>query len=82
MNTRYQQANKDLLKEAQKHPVGTEVSIVYGADMKPIKGYGYQVGTEHGEVKIDNPDQLYHGFHNHPSGNTLSPDDVMNFYKA
>ena len=76
-NSRYQQANKDLLKEAQKYPVGTEVSIVYGADMKPIKECGYRVGENNGEVKIDNPNQPYHGFHNHPSGNTLSPDDVF-----
>ena len=78
-NSRYQQANKDLLKEAQKYPVGTEVSIVYGADMKPIKDHGYRVGENNGEVPIDNPNQPYHGFYNHPSGNTLSPDDVMNF---
>lgn len=77
-NSRYQQANQDLLREAQKYPVGTEVSRVYGADMKPISGYGYRVGTEQGEVKIDNPNQPYHGFHNHPSGNTLSPEDCVN----
>ena len=81
MNTRYQQANKDLLKEAQKHPVGTEVSIVYGADMKPIKDHSYRVGEIDGEVKIDNPDQPYHAFHNHPSGNTFSPDDMLRFQK-
>lgn len=78
MNSRYQQANQDLLREAQKYPVGTEVSRVYGADMKPLSGCGYRVGTEQGEVKIDNPSQPYHGFHNHPSGNTLSPEDCVN----
>jgi HK97 family phage portal protein len=76
-NARYQQANKDLLKEAQKHPVGTEVSRVYDADMKPIEGCGYKVGEKLGQVKIDNPDVPYHAFHNHPSGETLSPDDIL-----
>lgn len=80
-NSRYQQANQDLLREAQKYPVGTELSRVYGADMKPISGYGYRVGTEQGEVKIDNPNQPYHGFHNHPSGNDLSPTDVIGMTK-
>ena len=77
-NARYQQANKNLLKEAQKHPVGTEVSRVYDANMNPIENHGYIIGKKAGEVKIDNPEQLYHAFHNHPSGNTLSPDDVLN----
>lgn len=80
-NSRYQQANQDLLREAQKYPVGTEVSRVYGADMKPISGYGYRVGTEQGEAKIDNPSQPYHAFHNHPSGNALSPTDVIGMTK-
>lgn len=76
-NARYQQANKDLLTEAKKHPVGTEVSRVYDADMKPIEGCGDRVGEKLGQVPIDNPDVLYHAFHNHPSGETFSPDDLI-----
>lgn len=78
-NERYRQANKDLLKEAQKHPVGTEVSRVYDADMKPIEGHGYKVGEKPGQVKIDDPGVPYHAFHNHPSGETFSPEDLMQF---
>ena len=85
-NARYQQANKDMLKEAQKYPVGTEVSRVYDADMNPIvvrddegkivREYGYTVGGM-GSVKIDDPGVPYHAFHNHPSGNTLSVEDMI-----
>ena len=75
-NKRYQQANKDLLKEAQKQPVGTEVSIIYDKNMNPIKDHGYVVG-EKGKVKIDSYDKPYHAFHNHPSGETFSPDDLI-----
>lgn len=85
-NERYQQANKDLLKEAQKQPAGTEVSIIYDENMKPIvvrdekgnvvKEYGYNVGKM-GKVKIENYDKPYHAFHNHPSGETFSPDDIL-----
>ena len=78
-NKRYQQANKDLLKEAQKHPVGTEVSIIYDENMKPIKDHGYVVGEKLGQVRIDDHDKPYHAFHNHPSGETFSPDDLIIF---
>lgn len=76
-NKRYQQANKDLLKEAMKHPAGTEVSIIYDENMKPIKGHCYIVGRI-GSVEIDDHDKPYHAFHNHPSGETFSPDDLLN----
>lgn len=78
-NERYCQANKDLLKEAQKHPVGTEVSRVYDENMNLIEGCGYKVGEKLGQVKIDNPDVLYHAFHNHPSGEGLGADDILLF---
>lgn len=85
-NARYQQANKDLLTEAKKYPAGTEVSRIYDENMNPIvirdkngnvvKEYGYTVG-EKGSVKIDDYAKPYHAFHNHPSGETLSPDDIL-----
>lgn len=87
-NARYQQANKDLLTEAKKYPAGTEVSRIYDENMNPIiirdkngnvvKEYGYTVG-EIGSVKIDDYEKPYHAFHNHPSGETLSPDDLLRF---
>lgn len=87
-DARYQQANKDLLTEAKKYPVGTEVSRIYDENMNPIvirdkngnvvKEYGYTVG-EIGSVKIDDYEKPYHAFHNHPSGETLSPDDLLRF---
>ena len=85
-NARYQQANKDLLTEAKKYPAGTEVSRIYDENMNPIvirdkngnvvKEYGYTVG-EIGSVKIDDYEKPYHAFHNHPSGETFSPDDCI-----
>ena len=77
-NKRYQQANKDLLSEAQKYPVGTELSRIYDKNMNPIKDHDYVVGDKPGQVKIDDVDIPYHAFHNHPSGETLSPEDLMN----
>ena len=78
LNDRYQNASKNLLREVKKYPIGTEVSIVYDENMKPIKGCGYVVGKI-GSVKIDNPNVPYHAFHNHASGQTFraclkSPD--------
>lgn len=46
--------------------------------MKPIKGCGYVVGDV-GRVKIDNPNVLYHAFHNHGSGETFSFSDIWKF---
>lgn len=78
LNLKYQQANKELLSKAMQYDTGTEVSIVYSTDMQPIKDHSYVIGNS-GSVKIDNPNILYHAFHNHPSGNTLGIDDLMNF---
>ena len=77
-NKRYQQANKDLLSEAQKHPLGAEVSRIYDENMNPIDGHSYNVGDKPGQVRIDDVGIPYHAFHNHPSGETLSPEDLMN----
>lgn len=77
-NKRYHEANKALLREAAKYEPGIEVSIVYDADMKPIKDYGYVVG-EVGHVTIQNPGVPFHVFHNHASGETLSYADMRGF---
>lgn len=80
-NAAHRQASKDLLFEVARHPelkVGTEFSIVYDADMKPIEGFGYVQG-EVGRTKIDNPGVPYHAFHNHGSNETLSFPDLQGF---
>lgn len=79
LNIRYQEANKNLLREVMKQPkIGTEVSIVYDANMKPIKGCNYIVGKV-GSVKIDDPNIPYHAFHNHGSDETFSYTDLLGF---
>ena len=80
LNDRYQEANRNLLKEVMKQPIGTEVSIVYDMNMQPIKGCSYIVGKV-GSVKIDDPNIPYHAFHNHGSGETFSVQDLMSFAK-
>ncbi len=74
-NKRYQEANKALLREASKYEPWVEVSVVYDADTKPIKGCGYVVG-EVGRVTIQNPKVSFHAFHNHGSGGMLSYTDI------
>lgn len=76
LNLKYQQANKNLLIEAMKQKTGVEVSAVYNENMEQIGGY---VVGEIGNVKIKNPNVPYHAFHNHPSGETFSIDDILKF---
>ena len=80
-NKRYQEANKALLREAQKHKPGVEVTTVYDADMKPIEGFEYRVGIVGGST-ISNPGVPFHGFHNHGSDETFSLTDLMGFASA
>lgn len=75
MNLRYQTANADLLKAVQGYEVGTEISAVYDENMRQIGTYRLGAG---GKTKIDNPDVPYHAFHNHPSGETFSFEDLWN----
>lgn len=81
MNRAYQKANKDLLREVARHPnlvAGTEFSIVYDANMNRIPGYDYVIGRV-GGVKVQDPGEPFHAFHNHPSGETFSYTDLFNF---
>jgi len=81
MNKRHQQAAKDLLTEVKKRedvPVGTEFSIRYDKDMKPLKDEVYRQGKI-GSVKLDDMDIPYHAFHNHGSNQTLSYNDLRKF---
>lgn len=81
MNKRHQQAAKDLLTEVKRRndvPVGTEFSIRYDKDMKPLKDEIYRQGKV-GSVKLDDMDIPYHAFHNHGSDQTLSYNDLRKF---
>lgn len=81
MNRAYQKANQELLREVAKHPdlvTGTEFSIVYDANMNRIAGYDYVIGRV-GGVKVQDPGEPFHAFHNHPSGETFSYTDLFNF---
>lgn len=76
LNTLHQKASRDLLNEVSKQkPVGTEVSIVYDADMQPIEGYGYRIGKV-GTVGVDDPGVPFRVLHNHGSGETFSLADL------
>lgn len=81
MNKRHQQAAKDLLTEVKRRndvPVGTEFSIRYDKDMKPLKDEAYRQGKV-GSVKMDDMNIPYHAFHNHGSDQTLSYNDLRKF---
>ena len=80
-NRRYQEANKALLREAQKYEPGVEVSRVYDADMRPIEGFEYRVGSVGGST-ISYPGVPFHGFHNHGSDETFSLTDLIGFASA
>ncbi len=76
LNSKHQQANKDLLTEAMKQKTGVEISAVYNENMEQIGEY---IIGETGNVKIKAPDVPYHAFHNHPSGETFSIVDILKF---
>lgn len=58
---------------------GFEYSIVYDADMKPIKGREKPQKYEQGKCKIESPGELFHAFHNHGSSETLGFTDIDGF---
>ncbi len=74
MNRAYQEASKGLLREAKNHAVGTEISAVYDLNMEQIGEY--TIGTR-GKTQIANPSIPYHAFHNHGSGESFSPEDLI-----
>lgn len=79
MNVRHQQAAKDLLIEVKSHeglPAGTEFSIRYDKDMKPIINEKYRQGVV-GNVKISDYGAPFHALHNHGSDETLSFGDIF-----
>ena len=75
-NVKFQQVQKDILSEAKKYPVGTEVSAIYNAETMEIIGDLTVGKVGAGKVHISNSNEKYFAFHNHPDGATLSPADV------
>ena len=70
-------AHKRLLLEARKVPLGIEKARCYGLDMQPVSGYF--TGEQEGGVHIPNFSTPHIAIHNHPSGMTFSPEDILGF---
>ena len=70
-------AHKKLLLEARKVPLGTEKACCYGLDMQPLGEY--ITGQRAGSVRVPNYSTPHIVIHNHPSGLTFSPGDILGF---
>lgn len=70
-------AHKKLLLEARKVPLGTEKAHCYGLDMQPLGEY--ITGQRAGSVRVPNYSTPHIVIHNHPSGLTFSPGDILGF---
>ena len=70
------EAHRDLLKEAAKHPLGTEVASVHDMSMRRIGGI---IVGENKSVIIPDLSHAYIALHTHPSGLILSPSDIVQF---
>lgn len=69
-------SRKDLLDSARFEDLGTEGNITILLNRN--KALPFVVG-EKGKTRIFDYDEPYYAIHNHPSGETLSPGDIMNF---
>lgn len=75
---RLKNMHKQLLLEARKQTLGTEVARVFGLNMEHLTGY--LVGEDNKKsVYISDMEEPYIAIHMHPSGSTLSPKDLMRF---
>lgn len=75
---RLKNMHKQLLLEARKQTLGTEVARVFGLNMEHLTGY--LVGEDNKKsVYISDMEEPYIAIHTHPSGSTLSPKDLMRF---
>lgn len=70
-------AHKKLLLEARKVPLGVEKARCYGLDMQPLGEY--ITGQRAGSVRVPNYSTPHIVIHNHPSGLTFSPGDILGF---
>lgn len=74
-----QQAHKDLLKEVMNRGGMVEVARCYDMSMQPLCDYVSQ--DDEGRVEIPDFSAPYIAIHNHPSGLTFSPKDVLKLVK-
>lgn len=74
-----QQAHKDLLKEVMNRGGMVEVARCYDMSMQPLCDYVSQ--DDKGRVEIPDFSAPYIAIHNHPSGLTFSPKDVLKLVK-
>lgn len=72
---RLQEAHKELLTEAAKHPTGTEVGAVYNTKLKNLDSVVGGVGT----VSIPQFSEEHIVLHNHPDGELFSEGDIEPF---
>ena len=90
LNVRHKQASSDLLKYIRAdeqiclandpdYEPGVEYSIVYDANMQPIKGREKPQKYEQGRCEIKAPTERFHAFHNHGSSETLGYTDINGF---
>ena len=70
-------SHKKLLLEARKVPLGKEKARCYGLDMQPLGEY--ITGQRAGSVRVPNYSTPHIVIHNHPSGLTFSPGDILGF---
>ena len=70
-------AHKKPLLEARKVPLGIEKARCYGLDMQPMGEY--ITGQRAGSVRVPNYSTPHIVIHNHPSGLTFSPGDILGF---
>lgn len=74
-----QQAHKDLLQEVMNRGGMVEVARCYDMNMEPLCDYVSQ--NDKGRVEIPDFNVPYIAIHNHPSGLTFSPKDVLKLIK-
>lgn len=74
-----QQAHKDLLKEVMNRGGIVEVARCYDIRMQPLCDYVSQ--DDKGRVEIPDFSAPYIAIHNHPSGLTFSPKDIIKLVK-
>lgn len=74
-----QQAHKDLLKEVMNRGGIVEVARCYDISMQPLCDYVSQ--DDKGRVEIPDFSAPYIAIHNHPSGLTFSPKDIIKLVK-
>lgn len=73
-------AHQELLKEARKYPLGTECGMLLDFDMERFDDIGIIVGRIDG-ISLPRYSEPYIALHNHSSGQTFSPEDIVGLVK-